>query len=121
MTAPIIKPTKVYPLIIRGKDGSVILIITADGKIEVHDNACASDAARIFVESVQSELDRIDFLATGLRGLGKALKALSDDEMMDAAETFKKLLEANVGTVASRETVAKALSDFLDALDSGDD
>lgn len=53
----------------------------------------------------------------GLRNLGKALKALTYSEMMEAAEIFTKLLEANRGPIAKVDTVAETFDDFLDALD----
>ncbi len=53
----------------------------------------------------------------GLATLGRALKALTYDEMMEAAAIFKELLEENKGPIAKLETLAETLNDFLDALD----
>ena len=57
----------------------------------------------------------------GLRNLGRALKALTYDEMMEAAEIFKELLESNKGPIAKPETLAETFNDFLDALDALDE
>lgn len=56
-------------------------------------------------------------MATGLDRLGDALKALTYDEMMEAAEILAALLEGNGGPIAKQETVAKTLNDFRDTLE----
>lgn len=53
----------------------------------------------------------------GLRRLGKALKALTYDEMMEAAEMFVSLLQTNKGPVVKPSTMAETLNDLLDTLD----
>lgn len=53
----------------------------------------------------------------GLRRLGVALKELTYDEMMEAAEMFVGLLQTNKGPVVKPSTMAETLNDLLDALD----
>lgn len=55
----------------------------------------------------------------GLRRLGIALKALTYDEMMEAAEMFVGILQANKGPIVKPSTMAETLNDLLDALDDG--
>ena len=52
----------------------------------------------------------------GLRRLGVALKELTYDEMMEAAEMFVGLLQTNKGPVVKPSTMAETLNDLLDAL-----
>lgn len=53
----------------------------------------------------------------GLRRLGEALKALTYDEMMEAAEMFVSLLQTNKGPIVKPSTMAETLNDLLDTLD----
>lgn len=57
----------------------------------------------------------------GLAKVGEALKALTYDEMMEAAEIFLTLLQDNKGPIVKPETMARTLNDFLEALDDGED
>lgn len=54
---------------------------------------------------------------SGLATVGEALKALTYDEMMEAAEIFLTLLQENKGPIVKPETMATTLNDFLEALD----
>lgn len=55
--------------------------------------------------------------ADGLTKVGEALKALTYNEMMEAADIFLTLLQENKGPIVKPETMANTLNDFLDALD----
>lgn len=55
--------------------------------------------------------------ASGLAAVGQALKALTYDEMMEAAEIFLTLLQGNKGPIVKPETMANTLSDFLEAIE----
>jgi len=52
----------------------------------------------------------------GLELVGEALKALTYDEMMEAATIFLTLLQDNKGPIVKPETMANTLNDFLEAV-----
>lgn len=55
----------------------------------------------------------------GLRNLGKALKALTYNEMMLASDMFVQLLQTNNGPIVKDTTMAATFDDFLDRLCDG--